>query len=231
MNIFKKIVKVLFNPAEAMPHLSGADWILPLLLVVVVSFATTIIMYPTVLQPVAEQQLQKQIEKMPADQAKQMEVAKQQMQSPAVQMIQSLVGALMQGVGILLVSLFVMVAVALGGGKGIKFTVIFPIVSWAGLVGLVETLLHFPIAMLKESPYVSFGFAAFVSTEALGGPLYAFLNNFNPFALWWVAIVSAGISYHNEFTRRKSVVILIVLGLVWALVSMLFSMLGASFGG
>jgi hypothetical protein len=231
MNIFTKIVKVLFNPAEAIPHLSGADWVLPLLLVIAVSFTTTLIMFPTVLQPAMEQQMQKQMEKMPAGQNAQMEAAKKQMTGPTVQIVQSLIGAVLQGVGYLLISLFIMVAVALGGGKTIKFPRIFPIVSWAGLVGLVETLLRFPIAMMKESPHVSFGFAALVDTEALGGPLYTLLNNFNPFALWWIAIVSAGISYYTEFSRRKSVVILLVLGIVWSLVSMVFSMLGASFGG
>jgi len=231
MNIFTKIAKVLFSPSQAIPHLSGADWLLPVLLAVVITFVTTLSMYPSVILPMAEQQIDKQMEKMPSNQRGAMEMAKRQMRSPEAQMFQSLIAGIMQGIGLLLIALAVMAGGAIAGGKGAKFTAIFPVVCWASLVGTIETLIRYPIALMKESLFVSFSFAALLDIEALGGPLYTLLNHVNPFSFWWIAIVSAGVSYHYEFGRRKSIIVLLLLGGLWALTSMLFSLMGASFGG
>lgn len=231
MNIFTKIIKILFAPIQAIPELKGPDWLLPFILTIVMATVTTIAIYPTVLAPIAEQQLDKQMEKMPADQQKGMEMAKEQLRNPTVQMIQSIVGGVFQGVGILIVALAVMAMGAIMGGRSVSFKVIFPIVSWASLVGVIENLVKFPLMLAKESPYVTFSPAAFLDIEAMGGALYSFLSQINPFALWWVAIVSAGLTHHLGFARRKSVTILLVLGAIGALMSMLGAAIGLSFGG
>jgi hypothetical protein len=231
MNIFTKIIKILFAPLQAIPELKGADWLLPFILAIVVMTASMIISYPTVLEPIAEQHLDKQMEKMPADQQKNMAFAKQQLKNPTAQMIQSIVAGVFQGVGILLTALAVMAMGAIMGGRSVKFKVIFPIISWASLVGVIENLIKLPLMLAKESPYVSFSPAAFLDIESMGGALYSLLGQINPFALWWVAIVSAGLTYHLGFTRRKSVIVLLTLGTVWAFVGMLFSAIGLSFGG
>jgi len=231
MNIFTKIIKVLFAPIQAIPELKGPDWLLPFILTIVVATVTTIVVYPTVLAPIAEQQLDKQMEKMSPEQQKGMAMAKEQLKNPTVQMVQSIVGGVFQGVGILIIALAVMAMGAIMGGRSVKFAVIFPIVSWASLVGVIENLIKFPLMLAKESPYISFSPAAFLDLEAMGGPLHTFLNQINPFALWWVAIVSAGLTHHLGFARRKSVTVLLILGAVGALMSMLLSAIGLSFGG
>jgi hypothetical protein len=231
MNIFTKIIKILFAPIQAIPELKGADWLLPFILTIVVATATTIAIYPTVLEPIAEQHLDKQMEKMPADQQRNMAMAKQQLKNPTVQMVQSIVGGVFQGVGILIVALAVMAMGALMGGRSVKFTVIFPIISWASLVGVIENLIKLPLMLAKESPFVSFSPAAFLDIEAMGGPIYSALSQINPFALWWVAIVSAGLTHHLGFTRRKSVIVLLVLGTIWAFLSMLGAAIGLNAGG
>lgn len=101
--------------------------------------------------------------------------------------------------------------------KQIMFKQIFVVLVYAEIVLLIMTTVNVAILYSKEISSVTnvmdinniVGLDIFLVDKYSDKPLYTLLNNINVFNIWYLTIVTVGVSRATEFTKLKSSIIVI----------------------
>lgn len=229
----QKVVGIFSSPRETFESIKQhPTWLLPFLLLCVVSYGSLYLTRDVVLQTQIER-----IENNPNIPTDQADKIVERMRS-------SMTGSgriwqfAMVPVGILVAFSVVSAVLLFGGnvllGGSAKFKQIFVMYTWSSLISALSAIIKTPLILATGSISVGTSLAAFMPSDQYATFLYNFLGKFDVFSIWQVIVVAVGMSVIYQFAMRRS---MILVGSLWFLYVLISAGLGAltqgmmSFGG
>ncbi|MCK4965388.1 YIP1 family protein [bacterium] len=119
-------------------------------------------------------------------------------------------------------------AVLLGMSKMLKgnanFKKIFSIVTWSSLIAIIGAYVKMILIALKGTAYgVTTSLSLFLPMPEIGQKpsfLFSILSQIDPFTIWQLGVLIIGLSVVNNFTTKKSFVIVLSLWVIWIIISL-----------
>ncbi len=229
MTLFEKIVGIFTSPKETFVAIDKRpSWLVPFIIIVIVVTISQFL--------VLDISISDQIEAMKARglSAEQIEVAQERMQG-----FMRYIGFIVAPIGILIVwlilgGIFLFTGNTIMGGKT-KFKNVFSVVSWSGIIGIVQSALFTYLIMSKGTRFgVTTSLAILLPTPQLGASktiLYRILSRFDIFTIWTLVLWIIGFSVVYKFSLKKSITMVISLWVVYIVfVVAIGSLLGGILG-
>lgn len=121
----------------------------------------------------------------------------------------------------------------------LDFKRLFSVVVHCGIIPFLGSILSLIILQLRGLQsiksavdiQVSLGLDLFFRNPDLNLPLRAFLSNINVFSVWWIILISLGISIIAKISRTKAIVITIFFWLFSAMIQVGIASLISSLSG
>ena len=232
-NVFQRIVGVLFSPGETFADIARRPDILwPLLLLLVIGYATTFMLVPRMDMDaaLAEQaaQMKKQNPNMTDDDIERIgRIGKASMK--VMQFIGPLIGVIMY----LVIALVLWGAARMMGGQGeYKQALSATLYAWVPLVlfSIILTIVAVargsidPTEMavaVKSNP-------AFLVDMKEHPVLFSLLSNFDIFTIWTIVLLAFGFSAVTRLSKAKMATIIVVLYAIVILAKLGFAAMGAA---
>jgi hypothetical protein len=228
-----RIMNVFVDPKKAFTDIvARPTWIVPIVLLVLVSLAFTI----TYTTKIGWDRYFHQI----ADTNTRMQQMDAQARESAIQMqvkFGPIFGYLFSLIGIPIMALIVggvVLLVTKLAGASLKFKQTFAIAAWAMLPGLISSALAIVVMFLKnpedfnlQNP-LAFNLAAFLEPPPNTGKfLYSFAKSFDLFTIWMILLVAVGISVAvRKMPFAKALMLVVVPWFLLVLVGSGLAMLG-----
>jgi hypothetical protein len=200
-------------------------WVLPLVVVLAISFIATVTTY--------EYQVQFQREHMA-------EIIRERNPDADIdsifesttrgRMLAGVAAAVLGGV-MILVSSAVLKGVASVAGGQVAFRKMFSFAAYSTVISALGSLVKIPLVFLKGSVDVRTSLAAFAPSLELRSTLAVFLSSFDIFTIWQVVALCFGYSVLSGLGLKKSSVIVVGLWVVLIVIRLGLSMLSGLAGG
>ncbi len=222
LSFLQRVGRVFTDPANAWSGLGAKpQFLLPLLVTMLFSLASTAILYPRAIVPMQLEQMEMQVlnGQMPPESF-----------DRAVEMIDS---PMMMGVTLVMVVLgtllfYLVAAGTIGFGVGfvlgckLRFRSAFEVVVWAGLVTLPGAVIHSVMGWFQQTMDVRLSPAvllpAMSEASKLEAGLISFFQWMNPFSLWFLAVTIIGASVLSGAPRKNVTWVLAGLYVAFAIV-------------
>jgi len=213
--VFERIIGIFVSPAETMRDIvARPSWLLPLLLVTVVSATGTYFLKDVIVQ----QEIEKMDKKnMTEEQRKQAMPFMDMMGiiAPVMTLVFTPVMFLIfAGIGMFVGN------VILGGET--KFSTLFAVTCWSGMITVLSYLINIPVMANRETMESATSLGSFFAAEENKTFFHHFLGQIDLFALWWVVVLGFGVAAAYKFSTKKAMTTVFV---VWAI----FALGGAAF--
>ena len=212
---FERIIGIFVSPAETMRDIvARPTWLLPLLIIAVVSCASGIFLKDAIVQ--------QQIEAM---QKKNMSDEQIQQALPMMEKIMTftvpIFGLIMPPIiYLILAGIGMFVGNVILGGEA-KYSTLFAVTCWSGIVSVLSSLINVPVMASRQSMESATSLGSFLATEENKTFLHHLLAQIDLFSIWWVALLGFGVAAAYKFSTKKAMTMVFV---VWAIFA-----LGAAF--
>ncbi len=224
MNFFQRWFGIYFSPTETFESIDRKpDWVVPLLLLSVISALTFILVFPAV----RESQIQAIMDR----QGISYEEAAAMMERAGaflkyVTPVTTFVGVWL--VAFLVSGIFFLVNSYVLGGTS-SFKKVLSVYSYTAFaIGVVSAVVRVPLIMAKGTFQVQTSLAAFLSEDQSKTALYRLLAKFDLFTIWMVILLIIGFGVIYRFPRSKSAASVLTL---WGIYIVLSVVLGGLFRG
>jgi hypothetical protein len=217
---------VFLSPGRVAENtLEDPHWVLPLMIVVVMTFVFTVTTHE--FQVLQQREV---LEKVMEDSGQELDIDSMMVSTPGKRMI---AGATAAGMAVL----FIVVASAVlngfasiaGGQTG--FVKMFSFYAYASMIGVLAMVVKLPLVLAKGSLDVRTSAAAFSPSVQATGPLGIFLNSIDVFSIWMVGITAIGFSVLSALGIRRSVAIVVGLWVLVVVLRVAMAVLGSKIVG
>ncbi len=194
MNVVSRMVRVFYAPSETFAAVSKqhsvADWLVPTLIVAVVTLGSTYLTVPVYIAETLEQ--------VPAEQRGAMESAE------SATLIGGLVAAPIMAFVMLFIgaAIYLLVGKLLGGLLGYGHCL--AIVAYTSLIAILQHIVKAPLVLATETMNVQIGLGMFLSAEAQKSFGGALLSSIDPFVVWMVVMAGCGLSIVGQIERSRA---------------------------
>ncbi len=215
MSAFERIINLFLSPAETFRAVKQrSTWLLPVILIVVLSIAAGIITAP-VGQKMQIEQTERSFQEKGVPQEQQEQVLQYfEKYGLAIYLVGVGFQAVM-GVGIIaLFSLIFLFFANVVYKAQVKFLQLFELSALAWLIITLGSLIKSPIIRLRETLDVHFGVPALISGVSKSSFLYSLLSQVDVFNIWAVAVFIIGFAV---ICSKKNTAVLPVVIPVWLL--------------
>ncbi len=230
MGLGKRMVGVFFSPGATFEsvrsRVSTSDWLVPLILIAIVTVITVYMTAP-IIKKISTEQMKASIEQMSQDQQE-----KVLEQAQTIGSVATLISA-PAGIAIMLfVTSLVFLALTrfiLGGETTYKHVLTVNCLS--SLICIPSAIVTVPLMLAKESAFVQVGFGLLLPDSMAETFLARLLLILNFFSIWQYALVGIGLGIVSGISIRKAVVGIFVLFILYAVGSAALQGLAGSLGG
>jgi hypothetical protein len=206
-------------------------WAVPLVIVLLCLGVMMVARTPYDME-IAQQELERQLSTMPAEQAEAARAGAETFMSFPVRLAMGLVTAVI----FLLIGVVVQAAIlyfgALVAGGEVDFGPVFTMSSWSRLpmaaYFLVQAIFMFVAKRAINAPGLSTLVATGDLMQDARDPLFTLLGRLDPFWLWHLFLVVVGLAVAAQFSRKKSLVLTVIYVAITLAVTAIPSLL---FGG
>jgi len=217
---WKRFLGLYFSPGEVFRSLSTRpDWLLPCLVVTMISVASGWLLWPRVILPEQVRRIE-QRENLTDEQRETM-LARAHGTGAYVFAV---VGS---GLGAIVLLLAVSGVVHLTGtfilGGSARFKHSLGIASYASLVSIPGAVVKIPLMLHEKTVQVQTGLGLLCSEEAERSFSCRFLDRFDLFTLWQLALVVLGTAIVFKSSTKKAAFALVPLWLIWSVASALLA--------
>ncbi|MBV8544419.1 MAG: YIP1 family protein [Acidobacteria bacterium] len=219
-NPFQRIIGVLFSPDATFASIARRpDWVVPLVLLLLVSLAAGIIMGPHIDFGAAARESMEQNKNVPQEQ-----VDKAVRISASIGKVITYLSPVLSLIGLLVIAGVVLLAFRIFGGEG-DFRQAFSVTCYASIPTIIKSVVTLIIIIAKGGIIPAQALATIVRSN-LGflvdyktNPVaFALLSSFDIFSVWFLALLIIGFSYVARVSKVKAAVTIISL---WILVLLL----------
>ncbi|MGB8658424.1 MAG: Yip1 family protein [Candidatus Zixiibacteriota bacterium] len=220
-----KVFNIFFEPRKVFESLRiKPTWLVPFIIAALLGIGFFYYTYPFIMN----QQVEKirDNDKIP-DEQKQMIIEKMTERShpPFWQLGLAPAGTLVV-LAIVAGVLFLVFNVLLGGDS--SYRRVFSVYAYSSLVAIPETIVKFPLIMIKKDSGVQTSLALLLSASDKNSFLYRVLASFDVFTIWEVILISLGMGVLYKYSTKKSLTTVLVLWIIWILAK---AGLSSLFGG
>ncbi|MEA2416377.1 MAG: hypothetical protein QOI58_3034 [Thermoanaerobaculia bacterium] len=219
-NPFQRIIGVLFSPDATFASIARRpDWVVPLVLLLLVSLAAGFIMAPHVdFGAAARESMEQNKNVKPEDVEKAVRI------SASIGKVFSYISPVLSLIGLLVIAGVVLLAFRIFGGEG-DFKQAFSVTCYASMPTIIKSVVTLVIIVAKGGIIPAQALATLVRSN-LGflvdyktNPVaFALLSSFDIFSVWFLALLIIGFSYVARVSKVKAAVTIISL---WVLVLLL----------
>lgn len=214
-SVFERIIGIFVSPEPTMQDIAARpSWLLPLLLVTVISAAGTYFLKDVIVQQEIEKMQQKN---MPEEQIQQAMpfMDKMGIIAPITVLVFTPVFYLIiAGVAMFIGN------VILGGET--KFSTLFAVTCWSGIITVLSSLINIPVMANRQSMESATSLGSFFAAGENKTFFHHLFSQVDLFMLWWVAVLGFGVAAAYKFSTKKAMTMVFV---VWAI----FALGGAAF--
>ena len=220
------IMNVFLSPREAFEAVERKpNWVVPFVIILIVSLAATYFIAPVAMQERMESQREQLIEDRgmtpeEADQAMAMGAKIGRIAAP----IMGLLGAGITIIAVAAVLLFL--GNIIMGGDG-NFKRVFSMYSYSSMIGVLGTIITTPFIISKQTVHMSVGLGALLTPVTEGAFMdkfvYQLLSKVELFTIWQLVVVSIGMAVVYKFTTKKAATGVVVVYIVYAIIASLIA--------
>jgi hypothetical protein len=219
-NPFQRIIGVIFSPDATFASIARRpDWVVPLVLLLLVSLAAGFIMAPHIDFGAAARESMEQNKNATPEQ-----IEKAVRISGSIGKVLTYISPVLSLIGLLVISGVVLLAFRIFGGEG-DFKGAFSVTCYASIPTIIKSVVTLIIVMAKGGMIPAQALATLVRSN-LGflvdyktNPMaFALLSSFDIFSVWFLALMIIGFSYVARVSKVKAAVTIISL---WILVLLL----------
>lgn len=216
---FLKIVGIFSKPKETFVSIDEKpNWFFPFIILIIISIISLIITYHNIILP-------EQISRI----TEMRDLTEEQLAK-----VKETIGGI-SGLIISLVSVIFALPIFLFAKSGVLFVCsnifggettfkkVLSVSSWALLVEALATVIKTPIMLLKHSSEVVTSLALFFPYLSHESICFKFLNKFDFFTVWELALIGIGLGIVSKFSTKKGVIIVFSLWILWIIISVLGS--------
>ena len=213
MGVLQRIIGVFTSPRQTFESVDRKpDWLVPFVIILVVSLAFTLALRPIML----EEQFEKQREAMLERGMSESQVDEQLQKGQKIAQITAPIGALVASA----LSLLIVAAVLLFCGNVVmggeaKFKKVFAVNTWASLIGVLGIIIKAPFIWQKQTIQIHFGLAAFLSEDQAKTFLYKVFANVELFTIWGLIVLGIGLAVIYKWTTQRALTLVFVLWLIY----------------
>jgi hypothetical protein len=190
------MVRVLFSPGEVFAsverQVTHKDWVVPLIIVAIVSLISMQFLMPVIHAETADQ-LRARLEQREGMTEEQIESTLETMTKAST--ITTTVGAPVGAAVWLIIQagLLLLLANFILGGHG-TFKKVLAVTSYTSLVAIPTAIVTVPFVLAKGSVQVQIGLGLFLPASVDQGFLFHFLNSVNFFSIWQYGLIAIGLA-------------------------------------
>jgi len=215
-NPIQRIIGVLFSPDATMASIAKRpDWVLPLVFLLIVSFAAGIVIaqhvdFGATVRDSVEQN--KNLSQEQVDKAVKMGVI--------FGKVATYLSPIFNVIGLLIISGVLLLAVRLFGGEG-DYKQAFSVTCYASVPGIIKAVVLMIIIMARGGTITAQTLATLVRSnlgflsDLKANPLaFTLLSSIDIFSIWFVVLLIIGFAYVSRLSKAKTAVVVVIL---WAL--------------
>jgi hypothetical protein len=188
-------------------------WAVPLLVLLLCLAVMTVVRSPYDLE-MTRQQMQRQLDSMPAEQAEAARASMETFTSLPVRLAMGLItGIIFVLIGVVAQAAILYFGALVTGGE-VEFGPVFTMSVWTRLPSAVYFLVQAGFMIVAKRAILAPGLSTLVATGDImkdaQNPLFMLLGRVEPFWLWHLLLVVLGLSVVARFSRFKSLVLTII---------------------
>lgn len=230
-----RVVGVFWSPGETFAGIAAKpDWVAPLILLTVVSVATVETMLGKIgIERIVSRQMELsgQAARLSADQLQRAI----QLQVTIGGIITHIAGVLGPAIGLLIFAAIGLLIVNAFFGSKAGFKKVFSVTCYASLPGILGSLMMMAVILFGDPEHfnpsspapTTLGF--FLDPQTTSRPVLALANSLNIFTIWFLILISIGLSAATERKVKTAHIFMVYLGawLLWTLAMAGLAMLTA----
>jgi hypothetical protein len=222
-NPIQRIIGVIFSPDATMASVANRpDWVVPLVLLLIVSLAAGIIIAPRVDFASATREAMEQNKNMSAEQ-----VDKAVRITASVGKVFSYLSPVLSLIGLLVIAGVLLLVFRLFGGEG-NFKQAFSVTCYSSVPTIIKSIVTLIIILARGTIIPAqelgtlvrsnLGFLADYKTHPMAFALY---SSFDIFSVWFLFLMIIGFAYASRVSKAKSAGIIISLWVVVLLLKLI----------
>ena len=219
MSAVSGVLKVLFQPREVFASVqSKANWLLPLIILIILTLIATVVLYPTIKTEVLNN-IANNPDISDEQRAQVVEQVSGSLTLPAI-MIPGLLYEILAF--FVIAAVFFFVASIMFGAEG-KFVQMISVTGLSLMVSIPETVIKLPLMLARQTMKVHTDLALFLPLSMEKSFIYSLLGHIDIFSIWKVYLIGLGMAVVYKFAPKKALTASFV---VWGIYVLLASVLG-----
>jgi len=222
-NSFQRIIGVLFSPDSTFASIARRpDWVVPLVLLLVISLAAGIIMAPRVDFASATREAMEQNKNIPQER-----IESTVKMTASIAKVMTYLSPVLSLIGLLIIAGILLLAFRLFGGEG-DYKQAFSVTCYSSVPTIIKSVVTLiiivarggmvPAQTLATLVRSNLGFLVDMKTNPVA---FALLSSIDIFSIWFLALLIIGFSYVSRLSKAKSAVIIISLWIVVLLLKLI----------
>ena len=204
--VVQRMVRVLFSPGEVFAsverQVTHKDWVVPLIVVAIVSLISMQFLMPVILAETSDQ-IRARFEQNEGMSEEQIEGTLETMTKMTT--ITTTVGAPVGAAVWLIIQagLLLLLANFILGGHG-TYKKVLAVTSYTSLVAIPAAIVTVPFFLAKGSIQVQIGLGLFLPASIDRGFLFHFLNSINFFSIWQYGLIAVGLGAVAGISTKRA---------------------------
>jgi len=215
LSLMSRIINLFTNPSATFKAVQiRPSWLVPALIVLVLSIGSTYFLKPVILAEQHRQMVNRMEDRGMSQE--QIDLAIEQGNKFMKYTFYPFAIAGIIGVLLVTAAIWLFVSRTILGGTA-RYAHLLEVTAYTSLISVVGALIKLPIMLQKESINVHFSLATFMADSAKDTFLYKVLVNTDLFNIWSVALLCIGIAVVNGLKVKKVWPVVVGLLIVWYL--------------
>jgi hypothetical protein len=209
----ERMIGVFVSPEATMQDIAARpSWVLPLIIIMVVSGLSGFFLQDAILQTQLEAMEQRNMS------AEQIEQARSTMEK-VIPYTAPLLPLIFTPLMYLIIAGVLMLAgnVILGGET--KFSTLFATTCWSGMISILGSLITVPIMLKRQVMESATSLSTLLSPDSKDTFLYNLFSQIDLFWIWWVVVIGFGFAAAYKFSTRKAMATVFTLWAIYVVIA------------
>lgn len=209
----ERLIGVFVSPAPTMQDIAARpSWVLPLIVVTLIGSVGAFFLKDAILQTQLEAMEKRN---MTAEQIEQARPMMEKMMTYTVPLVPLVTTPLFY---LAIAGLLMFVGNVILGGEA-KFSHLFAITCWSGLISVLGSIINIPIMAQKMVMESATSLSSLLPSGDNESLLYHLFSQIDLFWIWWVAVIGFGVAAVYKFSTRKAMTTVFTLWAIYVVIA------------
>ena len=209
----ERLIGVFVSPAPTMQDIAARpSWVLPLIVVTLIGSVGAFFLKDAILQTQLEAMEKRN---MTAEQIEQARPTMEKVMNITVPLVPLITTPLFY---LIIAGLLMFVGNVILGGEA-KFSQLFAITCWSGLISVLGSIINIPIMAQKMVMESATSLSSLLPSEENQTLLYHLFSQIDLFWIWWVAVIGFGVAAVYKFSTRKAMTTVFTMWVIYVVIA------------